>query len=171
MKAIFMVAMAASLCFLWIACGHDKMNPTATDLKATTGMIASSASSPSSSKQLTQAQGQGQEHHVNATLVPVNGSGVSGLVNITALPDGGVNINVSATGLTPGVDYLSLYYDNHTCQLEPHAEDDVIGNYTGEDDGTGHAQNKLEDDLDEVNSISVRLASDFTLLSCADIHP
>jgi hypothetical protein len=96
---------------------------------------------------------------------------VSGLVNITALPDGGVNINVSATGLTPGVDYLSLYYDNHTCQLEPYAEDDVIGTYTGEDDGTGHAQNKLEDDLDEVNSISVRLASDFTLLSCADIHP
>jgi hypothetical protein len=29
------------------------------------------------------------------------------------------------------------------------SEDDVIGNYAGEDDGTGHTQNKLEDDLDE----------------------
>jgi len=170
MKVIFLVALAASLCFLWIACGHDNMNPTATDLKATNDMAATAPTSSSSST-VQAAQGNGGEHHVNATLVPVNGSGVSGLVNITALPHGGVNINVSATGLTPDVEYLSLYYDNHICELEPYEEDDVIGTYTGADDGTGHAQNKLEDDLDEVNSISVRLASDFTLLACADIHP
>src|SRR4029450_11479476 len=106
MKAILMVALAASFGFLLISRGgHDNMSPTATDMNATNGMISSTSSSSSSSRQLAQAQGE--EHHVNAALVPVNGSGVSGLVNITALPHGGVNINVSATGLTPGTEYLS----------------------------------------------------------------
>src|SRR5262245_49845182 len=139
MKSILMVAMAASLCLLWIACGHDNMNPTSTDLKATQGMNSTTASPSSAPNSLQAAQGNGGEHHVNAALVSVNGSGVSGLVNVTALPQGGVNINVSATGLTPGVQYLSLYYENHTCEVEPYEEDDVIGTYPGEDDGTGHA--------------------------------
>jgi len=57
------------------------------------------------------------------------------------------------------------------CTLEPYSEDDVIGTYTANVAGVGHTHNKLDDDLDEINSISVRLASDFTLLACADIHP
>jgi hypothetical protein len=112
-----------------------------------------------------------QEHHVKAPLVPVGDSGVSGFVQIVQLPHGGTNIVVSARGLMPGEEYVSLYYENHTCELEPYSEDDVIGEYTGNQAGNGHAQGKLEDDLDEINSVSVRLASDFTLLACADIHP
>ena len=47
----------------------------------------------------------------------------------------------------------------------------MIGTYTANAAGVGVTHGKLDDDLDEINSISVRLASDFTLLSCADIHP
>jgi len=115
--------------------------------------------------------GVADEHHVKAPLVPVDGSGVSGFVQIEQLPHGGTNIHVVARGLTPGEDYVSLYYDNHICELEPYSADDVIGAYTGNAAGMGTTHGKLDDDLDEINSVSVRRASDFTLLACADIHP
>jgi hypothetical protein len=111
------------------------------------------------------------EQHASAWLVPVGGSGVTGKVSVEQMPAGGSNINVVARGLTPGVQYLSLYYENHTCELEPYSEDDVIGTYTANAAGVGHTHNKLDDDLDEINSISVRLASDFSLVACADVHP
>jgi hypothetical protein len=93
------------------------------------------------------------------------------MVNIEQLPHGGTNIHVVAQGLIPGNEYLSLYYENHTCALEPYSEDDVIGTYTANAAGVGVTHGKLDDDLDEINSVSVRRASDFTLLACADVHP
>jgi hypothetical protein len=113
------------------------------------------------------------EHHVRATLVSQNGSGVSGFVNLVGLPQGGTNITVHATGLTPGTHYLSIYYDNHVCNLESDSvPNDVFAHYVGGDDGTATVHAKIDDDLDEVNSISVRLDnSDLTLQACADTHP
>lgn len=111
------------------------------------------------------------EHHVKAALVPVGGSGIWGHVQLVQLPKGGTEIQVVARGLTPGTQYLSLYYDNHVCALEPYEEEDVIGTYTGNAAGIGRAHSKAADDLDEINSVSVRLASDFSLLACADVHP
>jgi len=46
----------------------------------------------------------------------------------------------------------------------------VIGRYTADSDGHGHAQGKADDDLDEIHSVSVRLNSDFTLLACAAVN-
>ena len=111
------------------------------------------------------------EHHVKAALVPVEGSGVTGSVSVVQLPHGGSNITVVARGLAPGEMYVSLYYDNHFCELEPYSEDDVIGTYGANAAGVGQTHGKLDDDLDEINSISVRRASDFELLACADTHP
>jgi hypothetical protein len=108
---------------------------------------------------------------VRAPLKPVGDSGVTGKVKLVQMPKGGTNIHIVARGLTPGVEYLSLYYENHTCELELYEEDDVIGTYTADDEGVGTAHRKVGDDLDEINSVSVRLASDFSLLACADIHP
>ncbi len=112
-----------------------------------------------------------KEDHVKSGLVPVDGSGITGIVQVVQLPKGGTNIHVVAFGLVPGDEYVSLYYENHTCELEPYSEDDVIGTYTANAAGVGATHGKLDDDLDEINSISVRRASDFTLLACADIHP
>jgi hypothetical protein len=112
------------------------------------------------------------DQQVKAPLQPVNGSGVTGFVELTQLPQGGTNIHVVAFGLEPGHEYVSLYYENHTCALEPYSEDDVIGGpYTANAGGVGTTSGKLDDDLDEVNSVSVRDAGDFTLLACADVHP
>ncbi|MGE5176899.1 MAG: hypothetical protein ACM3JJ_11045 [Hyphomicrobiales bacterium] len=111
------------------------------------------------------------DHHVNATLSPVGGSGVSGRVELTALPGGGTRITVVAMGLTPGTEYLSLYYDNGTCEVEPYSADDVIGHYTAGPGGTATVTAKVDDDLDEIHSVSVRLAQDFSLQACAGVNP
>jgi len=109
------------------------------------------------------------DRHVNATLTEVNGSGISGRVMLTSLPQGGTLITVSVTGLQPGTQYVSLYYENHTCELEPYSEDDVINTYTGSAGGRATFTKKVTDDLDEIHSVSVRLAQGFTLEACADV--
>ena len=108
------------------------------------------------------------DHHVTATLSPINGSGISGTVELTALPHG-TQIVVRAEGLTPGTQYVSLYYDNGTCELEPYSQEDVIGEYTANAAGRAVATGKADDDLDEINSVSVRLKSDFSLQACAGV--
>ena len=109
-------------------------------------------------------------HHVNAVLVPVAGSTVTGMVQLTALPQGGTEISIAARGLLAGGAYLSLYYDNDECELEPYSADDVIGNYAGRPGGVGITVARVDDDLDEIYSVSVRRASDFALLACAKVR-
>ena len=108
------------------------------------------------------------DRHVQATLSPVNGSGISGTVELTALHSG-TQIVVRAEGLTPGTKYVSLYYGNGTCELEPYSQQDVIEEYTANASGRAVATGKADDDLDEINSVSVRLASDFSLQACAGV--
>lgn len=111
--------------------------------------------------------------HTHVKLVSVGGSGVTGEVNLVQRPNQeGTRIQVVAKGLKQGVGYLSLYYDNHVCQLEPYSEEDKIGGvYTANAGGVGQTSGAADDDLDEINSVSVRLESDFSLLACANVHP
>ena len=105
-----------------------------------------------------------------AQLAPIGNSGVSGFVTLHQLHQAqGTAIVVHAKGLTPGTDYVSLYYDNPTCELEPYSEDDVIGEYAPNPAGIGQTHGEADDDLDEIKSVSVRRADDFTLVACAPI--
>ena len=108
--------------------------------------------------------------HFKVNLVGVNGSGVKGHVSLVALPHGGTLITVDASGLKPGGAYVSLYYDNDVCDLEPYSDDDIVGTYIGNKAGLGVAVDKADDDLDEINSVSVRNAEDFSLLACATVR-
>jgi len=108
------------------------------------------------------------DRHTTATLSSVNGSRISGTVELTALAHG-TQIVVRAEGLTPGTQYVSLYYDNGTCELEPYSPEDVIGEYTANAAGRAVVPGKADDDLDELNSVSVRLKSDFSLQACAAV--
>ena len=112
------------------------------------------------------------DSHINVQLQAVGGSGVSGLVHLTQLKEGGTRINLEAFGLTAGDPYVSLYYSNHVCDLEPYSASDVIGGtYTANGGGVGTTQGEADDDLDEINSVSVRRAGDFSLVACANVHP
>jgi hypothetical protein len=78
---------------------------------------------------------------------------------------------VFAKGLKPGKRYVSLYYDNNRCHIEPYSEDDVIGGpYTATPGGFGFTSGTADDDLDEIHSVSVRSAKSFKLLACARVH-
>jgi hypothetical protein len=107
------------------------------------------------------------EHHIKAALEPVGGSGVSGFVNLTQLAQGGTQIDVVANGLQPGGNYVSLYYDNSTCALPG----DLLGSYTANPSGIGTTRGVADDDLDEVDSVSVRVSETLELLACAVVNP
>ena len=114
------------------------------------------------------------EHHVRVTLLPVGGSGVTGFVQLVQRPhEGGTHITVVARGMAPGSSHLSLYYENHTCEIEPYDPGDIIGGgpYRANAAGVGTTRGNVDDNLDEINSVSVRDAATFQLLACADVHP
>ena len=118
----------------------------------------------------TQSQTQ-VSSFTTAHLEPVGDSGVHGTVFLSQLPTEGTQIVVLAKGLKPGKRYVSLYYDNSQCALEPYSEDDVIGDpYTATPGGFGFTTGTADDDLDEINSVSVRSAKTFQLLACARVQ-
>jgi hypothetical protein len=110
--------------------------------------------------------------HAKSNLEELDDSGVHGKVHLSQLSSGGTRILVQARGLTPGEEYVSLYYDeeNTTCELEPYSEEDVIGGtYTANPGGNAHTSGVADEDLDEIGSVSVRSAKDFKLLACAEV--
>jgi hypothetical protein len=119
---------------------------------------------------ITTAVAIGAGRPVSAPLTEVNGSGVSGSVTLHSMPQGGTMISVHVTGLQAGTEYVSLYYENHTCELEPYSEDDVINRFTARGDRAVFTK-KVDDNLDEIHSVSIRLGSDFSLKACADVNP
>jgi hypothetical protein len=109
----------------------------------------------------------GAEHHVKVSLASIGGSGVSGFVELTQLPHGGANVHLIAHGLRPGTAYASFYYESADCT----APADLLGTFTAHPSGTGEVHGKIDDDLDEVGSMSVRLGPSYgTLLACARVH-
>lgn len=113
--------------------------------------------------------------HMNVAAVrlhSVGNSGVEGVASLRQLKTTGARISLIAFGLNPGQNYVSLYYGNHHCALEPYSADDVIGGiYTANRVGVGVTHGDADDDLDEINSVSIRDANTFALLACADVHP
>ena len=106
----------------------------------------------------------GGEHHVKADLAPNGDSHVTGFVQLTQLPHGGANVHVIARGLEPGAVYASFYYESSNC-TEPA---DLLGTFTANASGTGEVHGKIDDDLDEVGSVSVRVGPGYgALLACA----
>ena len=109
----------------------------------------------------------GAEHHVKAALVPNGSSGVTGFVQLTQLPHGGTNVHVVAFGLHHDTVYASFYYESADCT----GGHDLLGTFTAEPSGTGTVDGKIDDDLDEVGSVSVRLGPGYgDLLACATVH-
>jgi hypothetical protein len=100
--------------------------------------------------------------HVKGALEPVGGSGLSGFVQLQQLPDGS-SVHVVVHGLAPGQTVNSFYYDDTGCSVGP----DLVGSITANGGGTGSVDAKIDDDVDEVGSISVRVPPYSTLLACA----
>ena len=107
------------------------------------------------------------DHHVKASLEAAPGSHIEGFVNITQLPHGGASVSVVARGLEPGKVYASFYYESANC-TEPA---DLLGTFTAMPNGTGEVHGKIDDDVDEVGSVSVRVGPGYgDLMGCAKMH-
>jgi hypothetical protein len=98
-----------------------------------------------------------------ASLEPV-GSGVRGLVLLAQRPQGGSFVLVVAFGLQPNTEYGSFYYDDNACQVDP----ELVGTFTSNRVGGGFVSATIDEDVDEVGSISVRTPDYSTLFACAD---
>ena len=137
-------------------------------LLATVALMVVAASAVAAASTMDETQ---TTSHVRAHLESVGGSGVHGTVHLFQLPTEGTEIVVFAKGLKPGKRYISLYYDNDHCALEPYSEDDVIGGpYTALPGGFGFTIGTADDDLDEIHSVSVRSARSFQLRACATVQ-
>lgn len=137
-------------------------------LLATVALMVVAASAVAAASTMDETQ---TTSHVRAHLESVGGSGVHGTVHLFQLPTEGTEIIVFAKGLKPGKRYISLYYDNDHCALEPYSEDDVIGGpYTALPGGFGFTIGTADDDLDEIHSVSVRSARSFQLRACATVQ-
>ena len=114
------------------------------------------------------ARSPAEDHHVKAALAPNGSSGVDGFVQLTQLPHGGTNIEVVVQhGLRSGTAYSSFYYESDNC-TEPA---DLLGAVNVHPDGSGELHGKIDDDLDEVGSVSVRLGPGYgDLQACAKVH-
>ena len=110
------------------------------------------------------------DHHVMASLVEIDGSGVQGMVNVVNVP-GGTMIGVAAFGPTPGATYVSLYYSSRDCTLG--GDSGIVGSetYDANASGVGRVQGVVDEGVYTINSVSVRAASDFRLLACAQVGP
>jgi hypothetical protein len=108
--------------------------------------------------------------HVAADFHSMPGTSVAGHVVLTQLAEGGTKITLTATGLRPGVAYFSLYNEKHGCVLGQNSAGDVVGQYRASAGGVATITARVVDDLDSINSVSIRLANDFTLEACAVIH-
>lgn len=121
----------------------------------------------------TDARNNSQQFHIQQKLYPLKNTNISGIVDLVQRPESkGTHITLIGFGLRQDEKYVSLYYSNHTCALEPYSVNDVIGTiYTANHGGVGVTQGNTDDNLVAINSVSIRKAGTFELLACADIHP
>jgi hypothetical protein len=106
-------------------------------------------------------------------FAPVGDNHIRGIAVLRQLRPEGTSIRVVVQNLEPGHTYVSLYYDNDECALEPYEPPDVIGGrpYTANAIGGGRTTGVADDPLEEIHSVSVRDADTFELLACAVVSP
>jgi hypothetical protein len=109
----------------------------------------------------------GAQKHIKASLVPIGGSGATGFIQITQQPHGGANLHVVAKGLDSELVYASFYYESADCSLPA----DSLGVFTANTAGVGVVHGKIDEDLDEVGSVSVRIGPGYgQLIACATLQ-
>ncbi|MFN0151792.1 MAG: hypothetical protein ACKVU1_13925 [bacterium] len=106
--------------------------------------------------------------HFLYELEPVTGSEVSGHVELASVTGGGTIIRVTVMNLEPGTSYASLYYSNFSCDDSAHNDEAVGVPYRANSDGRAVIKVRVTENIDDIQSVSVRLSSDMSLLACAD---
>jgi hypothetical protein len=119
----------------------------------------------------TMAAAAARPQRVEAPLVGVGGSHVTGVVTVTRTPLG-TRVQVEARGLDVGEQYVVLYHGARGCDLQP---DDIRTRRVGlplvDQAAIGSAAGFVGDDPEGVQSVSVRIGPpELQLEACADLH-
>ena len=108
-----------------------------------------------------------QDRQAKADFAPASGSDVTGFAQITQLPHGGSMLRIVVRGLRTDATYASFYYPNSSCE----GPADLLGNFTAMPNGTGEAHARIDENIDQVGSVSVCLGpGSGTRLACAKLH-
>ena len=110
------------------------------------------------------------ERHVKADFTPFASAGLSGTVDLFEQPRGGAtSVKVLVKGLEPGVEYFATWYTNSSCTVEATSDQQIIGRFTANPAGNANMVGRLNKDINEIGSVSIRLGSDRSLQGCATI--
>ena len=98
-------------------------------------------------------------------LQPVHHSAVHGFVLLRQLQHGGSFVAVLGFGLQPNTEYGSFfYYTDGDCDENP----EEVGTFVSNSFGIGFVSAVIDEDVDEVGSVSVRTPDYSVLFACAD---
>ena len=107
------------------------------------------------------------ERMLMVSLQSEGGSGVTGYVTLTSLPDGGTRMRVSARGLDPGRRIGAFYYES----ADGSGAADLLDTFVADPGGRGEASAAVEEELEAIGSVAVRFGPEFgTLLASARLH-
>ena len=107
---------------------------------------------------------------VTATFETLAASGITGTADLNPNPQGGVQIHGTLRGLEPGVQYMSvIYQQGSTCGAGvPTTE---AARFVANPAGNANFNSKVPLQLTQIGSISVQRVSDSSLLACAAVTP
>ena len=95
-------------------------------------------------------------------------SGVTGKADLNPMKAGQTFVHGSLRGLAPGVEYVSLIYQDGSCTAGgPTTE---VARYTANNTGTANFNQKVDVDITTIKSISVQRVSDNALQACAPVN-
>ena len=97
----------------------------------------------------------------------LSASGVSGEARLNPMPQGGTKIQAQLQGLVPNTEYVSVIFANGTCTGG--GEILEVTTFTANPAGKAVYNQRVDQELIEIHSVSVQLASDLTVfVACAN---
>ena len=104
---------------------------------------------------------------VTATFESLSASGVSGDAQLNPMPQGGTLIHANLRGLQPNTEYVSFIYQNGTCASG--APTTELIRFTANPSGNANFNTKVTQTLPDIQSLSVQVVSDLSLVACAPV--
>ena len=108
---------------------------------------------------------------ITATFETLAASGVAGQAQLQSMPGGGTLIHGTLRGLQPGVEYVSVIYQNGGCSALAGDAGTQIVRFTANPSGDAKFNVKAVPELTGIGSVSIQLVSDQSLQACAAVTP
>src|SRR5437762_3689098 len=106
------------------------------------------------------------DRKVIASFETLSNSGISGQAELQAMPKGTTLIHETIRGLVPNTQYVSIAYQNGTCGTTGSAST-VVSRFTANANGVANFTQQVNQDLLDIQSVSIQLASDLSVQACA----